>query len=298
MSSSSDDEVPRLMTRTPNKVGRRLRRRTREDDSSDEEGERKSKSRAFKELRQRMEAKRDRRASAEAPKAADSEGSIDDGDPAENEIEEVYLSDSSEDSNCVSPNKRPRKLVDESDEEDEQGKESEEDEGREYSFTEEDFTRDISSHEEASDSSATKEEEDSSGVDDDVGRGKEEDFDTEFGDILANLSRSSEKHQRLNHIYHKSRCEEAMERRRRKREAETKRKKGKRLTFSDDDYEEDESPDVLKLKLYKPLMAGLRPMASKEGLSDIQIVREFVLYSLQIDEKCGGECICGKEGLK
>ncbi len=54
----------------------------------------------------------------------------------------------------------------------------------------------------------------------------------------------------------------------------------------------------MKVEIYPPLIDGLRPMASRKDLSDVELIREFVFYDLVVDDSCSGECICRKKGLK
>ena len=49
---------------------------------------------------------------------------------------------------------------------------------------------------------------------------------------------------------------------------------------------------------YKPLINGLRPMASKKGLSPVEILSEWKLYATMEDSTKTGVCVCGKTGLR
>ena len=50
--------------------------------------------------------------------------------------------------------------------------------------------------------------------------------------------------------------------------------------------------------VHERLMRRLRRKASRNGLSDAEILDEMVLYATAKDDGCGGKCLCGKRGLK
>ncbi len=57
-------------------------------------------------------------------------------------------------------------------------------------------------------------------------------------------------------------------------------------------------PFQKKESFYKPLIRGLRPMASKKGLSPPEILSEWRLYATMEDSTRSGVCVCGKKGLR
>jgi len=52
------------------------------------------------------------------------------------------------------------------------------------------------------------------------------------------------------------------------------------------------------LKVFHKLIEGLRKHASKEGLSDDQVIAEWQLYETAEDETRSESCICGKDELR
>ena len=50
--------------------------------------------------------------------------------------------------------------------------------------------------------------------------------------------------------------------------------------------------------MYPPLVENLRQYASKEDLSDAQVIKEWRCYKTKKDKKQRGRCICGKENIK
>lgn len=53
-----------------------------------------------------------------------------------------------------------------------------------------------------------------------------------------------------------------------------------------------------KFKIYNPLIDGLRPLASKEGLPHLELLREFAIYESGVDESASQACVCGKQNIK
>ena len=51
-------------------------------------------------------------------------------------------------------------------------------------------------------------------------------------------------------------------------------------------------------QIYQPLIEGLRPMATREGLTDTEILDEFEVYATDESQQCDGVCVCGKQGLR
>ena len=50
--------------------------------------------------------------------------------------------------------------------------------------------------------------------------------------------------------------------------------------------------------LYRRLINALRPLPSRRGLSDLELLKEFVVYETDEDESCSSECVCGKTGIR
>ncbi len=75
-------------------------------------------------------------------------------------------------------------------------------------------------------------------------------------------------------------------------------KEGPRLTFSDDDNSDNETTDISRVKKYERLMRELRPRASRAGLTDSEILMEFKMAKITVQNDCSGRCICSKKGLK
>lgn len=100
-----------------------------------------------------------------------------------------------------------------------------------------------------------------------------DDFATTMAKITGNLSRNTRKYQEATERYHEASF----------KKSPSKCKKGK----------EEE-----KVVVHERLMRRLRRKASRNGLSDAEILDEMVLYATAKDDGCGGKCLCGKEGLK
>ena len=56
--------------------------------------------------------------------------------------------------------------------------------------------------------------------------------------------------------------------------------------------------DLEDLMVYVPLIRNLRPHASRTGLSNLELVKEFENYEIGVSEDCDGTCLCGWEGLR
>jgi hypothetical protein len=67
-----------------------------------------------------------------------------------------------------------------------------------------------------------------------------------------------------------------------------------KVTFIDDSF----IVHFQKQVIYKPLVNGLRPMASRKGLSPSEILSEWKLYATMEDLECEGKCVCVKIGLR
>ena len=61
------------------------------------------------------------------------------------------------------------------------------------------------------------------------------------------------------------------------------------------DFEDDELEDLM---VYVPLIRKLRKYASRKGLTNLELVKEFENYEIGESEDCDGECLCGWEGLR
>jgi hypothetical protein len=57
------------------------------------------------------------------------------------------------------------------------------------------------------------------------------------------------------------------------------------------DYDKEE-----ELMVYVPLIKKLRTMASRAGLSNVELLQEFEVFKTNDDPSCSGECICGHKG--
>ncbi len=315
---------------------RRVSYRREQESDSDSAGEGPStgpmsaKRRAFKELRERRMRRIRRATESSEEEQAEEVKPVQEEEKEEEETQEIGAKESpelvnlvssceSDASDVVSPAKKSRKSlqysdeseVDEASNEEQEEKEEEaEDEGDgDASSDQSDFILspgDFVSESEVEDafSDDGDKENDSGGSDsfsDDEGAPakKKADYRSELNDILAGLSRSTEKDRLLTRNYHGSLYEDQLQKTPRKK----KKKSAKtRLTYSSDDGSDGDvkgrDPDIMKVKIYEPLMVALRPLGSREGLTDVEIIKEFLFYDLLVDEECGGECICGKEGLK